>query len=61
MLKITKKTYFLQIYNQQDNKKKSVKAVFFVSGDGLRVVDEKTRGLIVDQVSYLFDATSRRS
>lgn len=33
-----------------------MKAVFYISGDGLRVVDEKTRGLIVDQVPTVTDA-----
>jgi hypothetical protein len=31
-------------------KKTTTKAVLFVTGDGLRIVDEQTRGLIADQV-----------
>ena len=33
----------------QNSKRKSVRAVLYVHGDGLRVVDDETKGLIVDQ------------
>ncbi len=33
----------------QNSKRKSVRAVLYVHGDGLRVVDDDTKGLIVDQ------------
>ena len=33
----------------QNSKRKSVRSVLYVSGDGLRVVDDDTRGLILDQ------------
>lgn len=33
----------------QNSKRKSVRAILYVHGDGLRVVDDDTRGLIVDQ------------
>ena len=33
----------------KNSKRKSVKAVLYVHGDGLRVVDDDTKGLIVDQ------------
>lgn len=34
----------------KSSKQKHVKAVLYISGDGFRLVDEKTRGLILDQV-----------
>eukprot|EP00095_Tigriopus_kingsejongensis_P008971 maker-scaffold334_size202906-snap-gene-1.39 protein:Tk08971 transcript:maker-scaffold334_size202906-snap-gene-1.39-mRNA-1 annotation:"protein numb" len=33
----------------KNSKRKSVRAILYVHGDGLRVVDEETKGLIVDQ------------
>ena len=33
----------------QESKRKSVRAILYVHGDGLRVVDDETKGLIVDQ------------
>ena len=40
----------INLFSFQSTKKKSTRAVLYISGDGLRVVDEKTRGLLVDQV-----------
>ncbi len=39
---------FIQFF-LQNSKRKSVRSVLYVSGDGLRVVDDDTRGLILDQ------------
>ena len=36
-----------------NEKKKKLRAVLHVSGDGLRVVDKKTQGMLVDQVHHL--------
>ena len=33
----------------KSSKKKSVRAILYVNGDGLRVVDNETKGLLVDQ------------
>ena len=33
----------------KNSKRKSVRALLYVHGDGLRVVDDETKGLIVDQ------------
>ena len=33
----------------KNSKRKSVRAILYVHGDGLRVVDDETKGLIVDQ------------
>ena len=33
----------------KNSKKKSVKAILYINGDGLRVVDYETKGLLLDQ------------
>ena len=33
----------------KSSKKKSVRAILYINGDGLRVVDYETKGLLLDQ------------
>ena len=40
---------YIAFFPSQNSKRKSVRAVLYVHGDGLRVVDDETKGLIVDQ------------
>ena len=42
-------TQFIHVINPQNSKRKSMRGILYVHGDGLRVVDNDTKGLIVDQ------------
>ena len=44
-----------------NEKKKKLRAVLHVSGDGLRVVDKKTQGMLVDQVQTMMVSVKVRS
>ena len=48
-LNVVKLIDYIQLIFLQNSKRKSVRSVLYVSGDGLRVVDDDTRGLILDQ------------
>lgn len=37
------------MFNLQNSKRRPVRAILHVSGDGIRVVEDETKGLIVDQ------------
>jgi len=39
----------ITLLNFQNSRRRPVRAVLHVSGDGLRVVEDETKGLIVDQ------------
>ena len=47
--KIGSKIWSLHSFNFQGSKRKTVRSLLHVSGDGLKVVDDDTKGLIVDQ------------
>ena len=47
--KIGSKIWSLHSFNFHGSKRKTVRSLLHVSGDGLKVVDDDTKGLIVDQ------------